>query len=392
MSAANDQKFAWGFLDDTLNHNGIHTLCFDTNSRACNVATGMYLNIALLVVVSFLWLFSPVAALAPGTVFTCAGRINLNRDPFTGVADLAPRISHAASGVSPIGLEMSATIVVRAVGGLFTASPEFWTTPLVMREPRSLQVGVRTAIAPFTSLTAAPRLTAMSCSINAILASQRGDARDVTGSLRGDVSGTQGASMVGSIGGPVGALVVSGVSTANGATSVHTWDTPVRRDGSGHPTAGAGLGAAHREQAVDPSDVATWCKARSEQAGKAPVFLTDARVTAAHRIGGVTPLPNWSGRGPRLLTEAERERAARNGMGGWLFLWGNALSKSNATDNGNPEGFSYDLGADGCIPAGSGGAGSLCQPVWGDGVTQCCCWQSGRVGGLPGARSDHPDA
>jgi len=54
-----------------------------------------------------------------------------------------------------------------------------------------------------------------------------------TGSLAGDVTGTQGATVVGSVGGQSAANVASGASAANAATSANTANTIVKRDASG---------------------------------------------------------------------------------------------------------------------------------------------------------------
>jgi trimeric autotransporter adhesin len=59
-----------------------------------------------------------------------------------------------------------------------------------------------------------------------------------SGSLAGDVTGTQGATVVSSVGGQSSANVASGASAANAATSAGTFNTIVKRDGSGNFAAG----------------------------------------------------------------------------------------------------------------------------------------------------------
>ena len=64
-------------------------------------------------------------------------------------------------------------------------------------------------------------------------------AGNFTGSLSGDVTGTQGATVVSSVGGQSAANVANGANAANGATSANTGGSIVKRDGSGNFAAGA---------------------------------------------------------------------------------------------------------------------------------------------------------
>ena len=116
---------------------------------------------------------------------------------------------------------------------------------------------------------------------------------------------------------------------------------------------GAGKGAAHPVQLVNWYDVVKWCNARSEQAGKVPVYYTDAGLTVVYRTGEVTPYANWSAKGYRLPTEAEWEKAARGGLAGQRFPWGNLISQTNANYYGATGSYAYDLGPNGYHPLGN---------------------------------------
>jgi formylglycine-generating enzyme required for sulfatase activity len=53
---------------------------------------------------------------------------------------------------------------------------------------------------------------------------------------------------------------------------------------------------------------------------------------------------NMANNGYRLPTEAEWEKAARGGLSGQRFPWGNTISESQANYDAHPDYFSYDLG------------------------------------------------
>ena len=164
---------------------------------------------------------------------------------------------------------------------------------------------------------------------------------------------------------PVSATVSSFYMDVNEVTwsqwrSVSLWASG---HGYGFAHAGAGKGANHPVQNVDWFDCIKWCNARSEKAGKTPVYYSNAGFTTVYRTGESPVYPNWAAKGYRLPTEAEREYAGRGGLSGQRFPWGNVIEESLANYTGDTS-TSYDLGPNGNNPIGSlGGTTPATSPV-----------------------------
>jgi sulfatase modifying factor 1 len=135
--------------------------------------------------------------------------------------------------------------------------------------------------------------------------------------------------------------------------SVSLWATA---RGYGFASAGLGKAANHPVQTVNWFDCVKWCNARSQQAGRTPVYFTDAGFTVVYTNGEVAPFVNWTNTGYRLPTEAEWEKAARGGQVNQRFPWGSTITKDLANYFGDTVSYAYDLGPNGYHAAFTNGA------------------------------------
>ena len=174
---------------------------------------------------------------ATGSGALTLATVNSNVGTYNNVTINAKGLATAGSNVSYLTTEADAT--VKAINGIVKSNGTTISAATAGTD-------YLTPSGSAASLTNFPTLNQ----------STTGSAASFTGSMIGDVTGTQGATVVSAVGGVTAANVASGANLANAATNANTASTIVKRDASGNFTAGT-ISAALNGNAATATTAAT---------------------------------------------------------------------------------------------------------------------------------------
>ena len=200
-----------------------------------------------LIALSFLYLLIGAdTVLGQTTMFTYQGRLTDSNAVANGLYDM--KFTLFDGGGNPQGSPSTVTLDspgVQVTGGAFSVQLDFGASAFT-GGTRFLEISVRQHSADpntpaYTVLTPRQQITSTPYGIRSLTSGTADSATTATnfsGSLTGDVTGTQGATVVSSVGGQTAANVASGASAANSATNINAVNTIVKRDASGNFSAG----------------------------------------------------------------------------------------------------------------------------------------------------------
>jgi formylglycine-generating enzyme required for sulfatase activity len=157
---------------------------------------------------------------------------------------------------------------------------------------------------------------------------------------------------------PVHSVYVSGFYLQNTEVTKAQWDAVANWAAANgydiNAAGGSGKAANHPVHYVTWYEVVKYCNARSQMENLTPCYTSGDSTYKTGTDAGV--VCNWSASGYRLPTEAEWEKAARGGLSGKRFPWGDIINHSYANYyNGS---YSYES------PQNQG-----YHPTYNDGVT-----------------------
>lgn len=305
------------------------------------------------------------------TAFTYQGKLSDSGSPASGSYDLQFTLWDANTGGTQQPQPSPVTVTLPSVAvtnGVFTVQLDFGAAAFPGAD-RFLEISVKgPSDSGYTTLAPRQQVTSTPYAIRSISAASADAATNFSGSLSGDVTGVQSATVVSSVGGQSATNVAAATTAINTATSANTADTLVKRDASGDFSAGT-----ITANLSGNASTATTASGVSSSAGDSVVTAINAgsaSITTAHVTGDVELAPSAQQTtsstnalidlkltGSATLGTPDQNPLLRLSASG-TFNDGNTHDQEyfRVDNNGNVIAFgNYDSGASGSIPAQGAG-------------------------------------
>ncbi len=167
-------------------------------------------------------------------------------------------------------------------------------------------------------------------------ASTAASATNFTGSMAGDVTGPQSATVVAAVGGVTAANVASGANLANAATNANTGSALVKRDASGNFTAGTITANGSALTSLNATNISSGTLADARLSANIPRLNTNNTFTNSFTVGStfnVTPPSGNTGTGSLFVGNGSGQANTTGTQN--TALGGEATLSSNATGSQN---------------------------------------------------------
>ena len=206
----------------------------------------MLLNSARPILLTLIVLVFSLTNFAQTAAFNYQGKLTDGSLPASGTYQMQFALFDASTGNTQIGSTVTNNSVTVS-SGIFSVQLDFGANAFP-GDARYLEIAVKKASEPtYTILGPRQAIDSVPYAVRALSAANADTSTNATnattaaafsGNLAGDVSGTQNATVVDSVGGVTSSDIATSVGTVNTATSNNTADTLVKRDSSGNFSAG----------------------------------------------------------------------------------------------------------------------------------------------------------
>jgi hypothetical protein len=247
------------------------------------------------------------SALGQTTSFTYQGRLSDAGAPASGIYDIRFRLYDANGNAQ--GSPDTVTLDnpgVQVTSGVFTAQLDFGAGAFT-GGTRLLEISVRPHSADpnspaYTTLSPRQQITSTPYAIRSSTSATADSTSNFSGSLSGDVTGTQGATVVSSVGGQSASNVASGAVAANAAAAANTANAIVKRDASGNFSAG-NITASLNGNAATATSVSGVVPIANGGTGSATKNFVDLSTNQANIVGNKAFTGNLGVGGPAAVNQ-----------------------------------------------------------------------------------------